>query len=644
MIGSIYAKEQHFPSARVHFCRKTAGESWGCCREVVGRVGIRGGSCRSPFRSGHLVLERRIHIFTTVVLVLATILLLYRVYEFGQDRFFTMDEYQFGHATWLVSQGQKPYVDFYEHHFPLSYVLPAVFLLDDAGDASFETLALRLRKIVFVYILGVCLLAGLATRAATGKLHVALLSAFLPITIGFGLMSAVDYRADTLAAFTFLSCLFLLELNRSRRSRALAISCGVMVALAAFMTQKMAAMGGVTIALMYGFDIVRRRIWRTRSEATPFVRFPVAFAVPAGLVVALVVGGAMCLGMLSDAYEITILQAFQHEALYPDEFVWEYLEPFLSATWYSSLPIVGFAVFFCFTRSAGFWRFPLAVAIGAGVLLRAQYPYNYVFLSYLIGVCAVRGYAVAVERIPVRGPKWLAARPLLYLVPLAVIPNQLDFVSHTTTNVHQLAVLNRIQAYTSPGDAVIDNAGGAMFRSHGSYYYHHGAFHRQIFADYFATELVEDYRRSQAIFWIKDMRLRKLPEPVREYFESHYLRVDGDLHGLGFSIPAHRGQMRDFVVEVVREGYYHILSPSVRHSGSQGREYLPPGNDVWIDGRRVRSRGLRLGEGSHRISLRDGSPFFLLSFLPPEAYTTRGSSEDGGGPHHTMLFEYREGK
>jgi hypothetical protein len=590
------------------------------------------------------VLERRIHIFTTVVLVLAAILLLYRVYEFGQERFFTVDEYQFGHATWLVSQGQKPYVDFYEHHFPLSYVLHAVFFLGDPGDASFETLALRLRKIVFVYILGTCFLAGLATRAATGKLHVALLSACLPITFGFGLMSAVDYRADTLAAFTFLSCLFLLELNRSRRSRALAISCGVIAALAAFMTQKMAAIGGVTIALMYGFDLVRCRFWRTRSETTSFVPFPVAFAVSAGLVLALVVGGATCLGMLSDAYEIVILQAFQHEALYPDEFVWEYLEPFLSVTWYSSLPIVGFAVFFCFTRSAGFWRLPLAVAIGTGVLLRAQYPYNYVFLSYLIGVCAVRGYAIAVERIPVRGPKWLAARPLLYLIPLAVIPNQLDFISHTTSNAHQLAILSKIQAYSSHADVVIDNAGGAMFRSHGSYYYHHGEFHRQIFADYFATELVEDYRRSQAIFWIKDMRLGKLPEPVREYFDSHYLRVDGDLFGLGFSIPAYSGEELDLEIDVVREGYYHILPPSSRGRDIERRKHRSMPGDAWIDGRRVRSRGLRLSRGKHRISLRDGSPAFLLSFLPVGAFADRARGEDGSGLEYTMLFEYGEAR
>jgi hypothetical protein len=590
------------------------------------------------------VLERRVHIFTTVVLVLAAILLLYRVCEFGQERFFTIDEYQFGHATWLVSQGQKPYVDFYEHHFPLSYVLHAVFFLGDSGDASFETLALRLRKIVFVYILGACLLAGLAARAATGNLHAALLSAFLPITFGFGLMSAVDYRADTLAAFTFLSCLFLLELNRSGRSRALAISCGVIAALAAFMTQKMAAMGGVTIALMYGVDFFRRRAWRTRSETELFVSFPVAFAVSAGLVLALVIGGVTCLGMLSDGYEIAILQSLQHETLYPQESVWEYLEPFLSATWYSSLPIVGFAAFFCFTRGAGFWRIPLAVAIGAGALLRAQYPYNYVFLSYLIAVCAVRGYSIAIDRIPARGPKWLAARSLLYLIPLAVLPNQLDFVSHTTSNAHQLAILNKIQAYTSHGDAVIDSAGGAMFRNHGSYYYHHGKFHREIFADYFATELIEDYRRSQAVFWIKDNRLQELPEPVREYFDSHYLRVDGDLYGLGFSIPAYSGEELDLEIDVVREGYYHILPPSSRGRDIERRTHRSMPGDAWIDGRRVRSRGLRLGQGRHHISLRDGSPAFLLSFLPVGAFADRAKGEDGSGLEYTMLFEYGEGK
>ncbi len=67
-----------------------------------------------------VAVDRSLGLAAALILAVAAVASLYSVYEFGQDRFFTVDEYQFGHATWLVSEGEKPYLDFYEHHFPLS--------------------------------------------------------------------------------------------------------------------------------------------------------------------------------------------------------------------------------------------------------------------------------------------------------------------------------------------------------------------------------------------------------------------------------------------------------------------------------------------------------------------------------------------
>ncbi len=57
------------------------------------------------------------------------------------------DEFEHVHAAWLVSQGQRPYVDFFEHHPPLLYfaaALPLRFI-----DASFEAvIELRLLALV----------------------------------------------------------------------------------------------------------------------------------------------------------------------------------------------------------------------------------------------------------------------------------------------------------------------------------------------------------------------------------------------------------------------------------------------------------------------------------------------------------------
>ena len=72
-------------------------------------------------------------VVTGLVLAWAVVSTWSLVYDFGQHRFFTIDEYQYGHATWLVAQGERPYLDFYEHHFPLSYALHAPIISDEAG-------------------------------------------------------------------------------------------------------------------------------------------------------------------------------------------------------------------------------------------------------------------------------------------------------------------------------------------------------------------------------------------------------------------------------------------------------------------------------------------------------------------------------
>jgi hypothetical protein len=154
------------------------------------------------------MLNRAISISIQFLLLVAAIAVLVRVYDFGQERFFTVDEYQFGHATWLVGRGDELYVDFFEHHFSLSYVPHAVFFSGDPDAEVFSIRALRFRKIVLAYILAASLFAALTSRVTTRDPHEALLAGFLPLIFGFGLMSAIDYRADSQRGARFpLRCL-----------------------------------------------------------------------------------------------------------------------------------------------------------------------------------------------------------------------------------------------------------------------------------------------------------------------------------------------------------------------------------------------------------------------------------------------------
>lgn len=573
----------------------------------------------------------RLQLFVGIVLLAAAAYTFAVVYGFSQTRFFTVDEYQYGHATWLVGQGRLPYVDFFEHHFPLSYVLHAPLF---ANVDDFVASALRLRRIVFAYWLIVAVLAAVACHAVTRNRLAAISTGFLPLCFGFGLMSAVDYRADNLAAVYFAACLVLLEWNRRLGSRALSIVCGLLAVIAAGMTQKMAFFAGGTLGVMLVSDALARR---RGSDRLPFVARPAAFLLSGALLAVLCVGVAAALGMLPAGIEATLVQAAQHERVYEPFSVFEkgYVAPFWSRTWPTTLPTLLFAAVFLASRDGRFWLIPALVSVVGLSSMAAPYPYNFVFLCWLLVVAAVRGFARCVEAMESRVAELKDAAALLYLLPIALLSSQLGFVSGASTNEHQLRVLSRIEKYGEPSDAVIDDAGGAMFSPDASYYFHHGAAHREMFRDYFETRLVEDYRRSQALFWIWDMRLRGLPKQARDYLHRHYVHGGDGLHVLGTRTPMTGAERQRFVFDVVRPGEYrvHRSRRGPRASGST-RDH-----DLLVDGRPVVGDRLQLGVGEHVVEVLPGSPEYLLtpvdsSFFDPDPAPAR----------YSMMFEYREPK
>ncbi|MEE2673232.1 MAG: hypothetical protein VX466_05515 [Myxococcota bacterium] len=570
----------------------------------------------------------RLQLFVLLVLIAAGTYTLAVFYGFSQGRFFTVDEYQYGHATWLVAQGQVPFVDFFEHHFPLSYVLHAPLF---TAERDFVASALLLRRIVFVYWVLVGLIAAATCFAVTRDRLAAILAAFMPPSFGFGLMSAVDYRADNLAAVYFAACLLLLEWNRDRNSRALAIVCGLLAATAVAMTQKLIFFAGGTFAVMLVVD----RVARSRgSDRRPFIRLPLPFLASGALLAAALIGVAAALGMLPPGIETTVIQAVEHEQAYDRFSIWEmgYPTRFWNLTWPTTSAILVFSAGFLLTRRGRFWLIPMAFSVVGLWLYSSPYPYNFVFLCWTIGLSAVRGFALFVKALETRLPALRSASPLLYLLPLLVLSSQFSFVVGTSTNAHQLRVLAKIEKYGEPTDAVIDSAGGGMFSPHASYYFYHGNAHRQMFRDYFTTELVDDYRRSQALFWIWDMRSRKRPLAPRNYLESHYVHGGDGLYALGVRTPVTRGKARSFVFDAVRAGTYRVF-PSGR---GPGRRAPARDHDLLLDGVPLTGDRVHLEAGKHPIDVLPGSPEYIVTAVDPSFFDANPAR-----PRYSMMFEYR---
>jgi hypothetical protein len=571
------------------------------------------------------------------LLTAAAVFVLAFVYDFGHTRFFTIDEYQWGHATWLVSQGEIPYRDFYEHHLPLGYILHAPLL---GGDAGIVQKALLLRTIAFAYILGAALLVGCASWRTNRDPYEALLSVTIPVSLGFGLMSAIDYRGDNWSAFTLIACLALIELNQRIGKAWLAALAGLLFACSVLMTQKILILSGFVIVLMLLPSLWRELRasppgWTARFEAQR-IPYPLHFCGAAAVPILGLLAAGAAAGVLGTAFEINYVQALEHERLYPGFSLWQYLGPSVDWAPLGTAVVVLGAIAYVVGGRGGFWVLPLLAALVGGLFIKAPYPYNFVLATWLVGICAVRAFCGGLRGLGRARPllaRWL---PALYLLPLLIVPRQLGFVEVTTSNAHQLEVLRRIEAHSDPDEVVIDSAGGALFRPHRGYYWYQGQAHVKMFADYFTNDFVADLRDSEALFLIRSIRFQQLPVDARRYLASHYIRFHGELNVLGFTTnDTANGAPLDNSIDIVRAGDYYVSVHPLSPADLAAERDAPWREDVRIDGRPIEGDRMWLDKGVHRVSVEPGAPAYRFSFLPPSAF---GDIELG--PSHSPLFEF----
>jgi len=325
-----------------------------------------------------------------------------------------------------------------------------------------------------------------------------------------------------------------------------------------------------------------------------------------------------------------VVHAFGHEEHYPEVDLLAFVRPFLSETAVSTALLLPFALVGLVSREGRFYALPFAVAVAFGLGIRGRFPYNYLVPCVLGVLLAVRGYASLMRRASRRSPRLARLAPLFYLLPLLLLPDQLGFAKGRTSNAHQLHVLEKIERFSAPDDAVIDDAGGALFRNHASYVWYHGPAHRAVLAGHFAGPHLRDLRESRAPLWIRDFRLSKLSEATQRYFREHYVRADGWLYALGFVVPGSDEPTRRSL-DVVRGGtWYAYPAPG----GEVAAEGTPEG--VSVDGRPVGAEGLVLDEGEHLLRVDAGSAPVLLSPLPRGLFLARFPRMRP----YSLLFEY----
>jgi hypothetical protein len=294
---------------------------------------------------------------------------------------FSIDEFQYAHAAWLVARGQVPYRDFFEVHLPLVYqVLAPVFWF--TGDSPLSVLALR--AAMLVPLVGTCVAAASLNRKQ-GPGAMLLAPVLLLATPPF-VTFATEVRPDPLAFALFLGALALLA---AKPSSGKAFGAGALLVAAVWGSQKVLFYGGLVGLVLAGDTVLRR------GRRPALLPSPGAFLAGAGAVLALLAAYLTVTRSWAAGWHWCFAWAADHQRHYPG-FSWrEYLVPVWKAhPWLFTLAALGLA------STVRRWQDPdllLVVALpatfGAYALQQAPFPYSLLPFLGLLALFAARGVA-----------------------------------------------------------------------------------------------------------------------------------------------------------------------------------------------------------------------------------------------------------
>ncbi len=505
------------------------------------------------------------------------------------EKGFSVDEFQYAHAAWLVAVGKLPYRDFFEVHFPLVYLLGSpVFWFAGSDPAAIW----MLRWLMLPFALLTCAAAGLLNRHL-GFAAAVLGPLFLIATSDWTTL-ATEIRPDALGAALFLAALATVRLPLGDRARCFA--AGVLFAWSAASAQKAAFYGGLTFFFAILLD--RRTLPR-----------PLMFGAGAACGVVPIVWALTGEGMAGAFLEWAVLWGAEHQRQYPG-FSWtrEVTPILLKSPLLVPLAAVGL-MDTVRKRNDTTLVAALVFTFLSAALQTAPFRYSFLATLALVAVFAARGVAWLLE---LRGHP--AARTAV--VAVAVLGAGATLISGALTlharlynhNRHQLETLEAIGRLLGPGDVAYDNSGSFVARPHVDFYFYTDKYLRLARARELETELPRKLVESGCVLRLKDAREAELPTTVQDFLEVHYQPWSGDLSlwGQRYVAPHTASPLEDLFL-APRAGAYFVDPPHVAAEGH-----------LELDGRRLTSEPFHLTRGEHTLRYVGPPRAFHVLWLPAD--------------------------
>ena len=117
-------------------------------------------------------------------------------------KYYSIDEFQYAHASWAIANGQVPYRDFFEHHFPLLYQgLAGLWLFTDDHPGN-----IRYMRVAMIGIIALAALSVGRLNRTYGWLAGLLGPAFMLAMVPYA-TKATEIRPDSLGTALFVASL-----------------------------------------------------------------------------------------------------------------------------------------------------------------------------------------------------------------------------------------------------------------------------------------------------------------------------------------------------------------------------------------------------------------------------------------------------
>jgi len=466
-------------------------------------------SFRNAF-SGNAPTARSAELLTWLLIVVIAGL----VVALSLQRYFDHDEFEAIKSAWKIYDGERIYVEFFQHHHPfLYYLLTPLFPL--FGESTKTLFAGRVLMLGFTFG-SLAAVYGLARGLFSRQ--VAAVSLLFLLCITMFVEKSIEVRPDVPQTFFGLLAVLLLYRFFDSGRRPLLLLSGLFLGLGFLFLQKLI----VLILLVHAMMLIR--VIRGQLRWPYLIQFSV---------VQLAVWGGYCLyltytGQLAQYWFLNF--KFNLATLGPAQHQTGRLITHLAD--FNAIVLLGFLLGLFATRTRAQREIVLMALslLGFAAFYRAQFAQYYMVVLPLVAIVAASGWETISQRYPAAAIACLVAAfasdAATYLMDI-----------RWNNNLLQLACIEYVLKHTSPSDYVYDgDIRFNLFRKDLDFFWYgvgNGSsidkYRRLTGYTYDIHELIEKYRPRI----ISDYAIDDMDQPaIRDYyqkvpdFDSLYLRID----------------------------------------------------------------------------------------------------------------------